>query len=128
MPAVSNDGLATSRYHPCMLTASSHDILQLPSHTISRSHPLRHSLATPISPRRGTQRDKRRRMLARKPKPTLGTAFPQRLDILVQLHVVLRTAGLKRGVRAPSCKFVVLPVRRDDAGGCAFRERGGIAR
>lgn len=104
------------------------DISQLSSHTISRSQPLGDSLSTPVSPRRGTQRDKRCRMLAREPEPALGAAFPQRFDIFIQLHVILRAAGLKSGVRAPSRKFVILPIRCDDAGGFAFRGRGVIAR
>ena len=89
---------------------------------------LRNTFAAQIRPRHRPQRHKRSRMLPREPDPPLRATFPQRLNILVQLHLPIpcRIARLKRGIRAEACKLVVLPVRGQDPGRVALGGRGGI--
>ena len=67
-------------------------------------------------------------MLTREPDAPLRTTFPQRLNILIQLHLpnLRRIASLERRVRAEPCKLVVLPIRGDDAGWLAIGGRGGV--
>ena len=91
-------------------------------------HPFRNTLAAPVRSGHGPQRHKGRRVLPREPDAPLRTAFPQRLNVLVQPHlpVPCRIAGLERRVRAEACEFVVLPVRGDDRGRVAIGRRGGI--
>lgn len=68
-------------------------------------------------------------MLPREPDAPLRTTFPERLDILVQLHLSIRRriTRLKRRIRTKPGQLVVLPVRGENRRRRASRRRGGVA-
>ena len=69
-------------------------------------------------------------MLACEPDTAFRTAFPQRLDITIELHlpVFRQVAGLEHSVRTPAGQFIILPIRGEDGGRFAIRRRGGVVR
>ena len=97
---------------------------------VNLGYPPRNTLAAPIRPSHGAQRHKRSRMLTRKPDAPLRATLPQRLNVLIQLHLSILhwIARLKRRVRAEPCKLIVLPVRGNDRRRGAVGRRGGVSR
>ena len=97
-------------------------------HPVSLDYPPRNILTAPVRPSHGPQRHKRSRMLTRKPDAALRATLPQRLNVLIQLHlsILFWIARLKCRVRAEPRKLVVLPVRGNDRRRGAVGGRGGI--
>lgn len=68
-------------------------------------------------------------MLPGEPDAPLRTTFPERLDILIQLHLSIRRriARLKRRVRTKPRQLVVLPIRGENRRRRAIGRRGGVS-
>ena len=68
-------------------------------------------------------------MLTRKPNASFRATLPQRLNVLIQLHlsILYWIARLKRRVRAEPCKLVILPIRGNDRRRGTFQRRCGIS-